>query len=136
MLQAKTGDILSLFGRLFGSNQVQQQQQGMFGRLFGLSHSKKKVAASPLNDSIQQLRQGITEIERREKDIDKKIQACLNNARAKSKRRDKKGALYELERNRLLQNQLQSLQGKRLELETQCMVLEDANLNKQSLKVI
>merc|ERR1712130_341272 len=89
-----------------------------------------------LNDSIQQLRQAVTQLEKREVHLDKKIQVCLNNAKAKSKRRDKKGALFELKKKKQLENQLQSIQGKKLNLETQIMALEDAHLNKETLKAM
>jgi charged multivesicular body protein 4 len=108
----------------------------MFGRLFGTNQTKKKVAAPNLNDSIQQLRQAVTQLEKREVHLDKKIQVCLNNAKAKSKRRDKKGALFELKKKKQLENQLQSIQGKKLNLETQIMALEDAHLNKETLKAM
>merc|ERR1712228_127106 len=88
-----------------------------------------KKAAPNLNDSIQQLRTAVTQ-------LDKKIQVCLNNAKAKSKRRDKKGALFELKKKKQLENQLQSIQGKKLNLETQIMALEDAHLNKETLKAM
>eukprot|EP01083_Nonionella_stella_P151928 486268_1 len=108
----------------------------MFGRLFGTNQTKKKVAAPNLNDSIQQLRQAVTQLEKRETHLDKKIQVCLNNAKAKSKRRDKKGALYELKKKKQLEGQLNSIQGKKLNLETQIMALEDAHLNKETLKAM
>ena len=108
----------------------------MFGKLFGTSHKQQAKAKAPnLNDSIQQLRQAVTQLDKREVHLDKKIQVCLNNAKAKSKRRDKKGALYELKKKKQLENQLQSIQGKKLNLETQIMALEDAHLNQQTLKV-
>merc|ERR1712244_209383 len=89
-----------------------------------------------LNDSIQQLRTAVTQLDKREVHLEKKIQVCLNNAKAKSKRRDKKGALFELKKKKQLENQLQSIQGKKLNLETQIMALEDAHLNKETLKAM
>merc|ERR1719464_1859830 len=60
----------------------------------------------------------------------------MNNAKAKSKRRDKKGALYELKKKKQLENQLNSIQGKKLNLETQIMALEDAHINSQTMKAM
>jgi len=104
----------------------------MFGRLFGSNqpHSKPQV---DLNASIQQLRAASQQLEKREGHLEKKIQQCLQVAKEKSKRRDKKGALFELKKKKQLENQLQSIQGKKLNLETQIMTLEDAHLNKQTL---
>merc|ERR1719411_1406903 len=60
----------------------------------------------------------------------------MATAKAKSKKRDKKGALYELKKKKQLENQLNSIQGKKLNLETQIMALEDAHLNKETLKAM
>merc|ERR1712244_33281 len=89
-----------------------------------------------LNDSIQQLRTAVSQLDKREVHLEKKIQVCLNNAKAKSKRRDEKGALFELKKKKQLENQMQSIQGKKLNLETQIMALEDAHLNKETLKAM
>jgi len=112
----------------------------MFGRLFGTQKGggggNAKKAAPNLNDSIQQLRGAVTALDKREAHLEKKIQVCLNNAKEKSKKRDKKGALYELKKKKQLENQLNSIQGKKLNLETQIMALEDAHLNKETLKAM
>jgi len=113
----------------------------MFGRLFGTKQGgggggNAKKAAPDLNTSIQQLRQAVTQLDKREVHLEKKIQICLNTAKAKSKKRDKKGALYELKKKKQLENQLNSIQGKKLNLETQIMALEDAHLNKETLKAM
>lgn len=109
----------------------------MFGRLFGTNQQKAaKAPKANLNDSIQSLRGAVTQLEKREVHLDKKIAVCMNNAKAKSKRRDKKGALYELKKKKQLENQLNSIQGKKLNLETQIMALEDAHLNKETLKAM
>merc|ERR1711971_513576 len=60
----------------------------------------------------------------------------MASAKAKSKRRDKKGALFELKKKKQLENQLNSIQGKKLNLETQIMALEDAHLNKETMKAM
>ncbi|ETO29176.1 hypothetical protein RFI_07949 [Reticulomyxa filosa] len=109
----------------------------MFGRLFG-TNSKSKNANHPpidLNSSIQKLRQAIVTLEKREQHLGKKIDDCVKNAKQKSKNKDKKGALFELKKKKHLEGQLQSIQGKKLNLETQIMTLEDAFLNKETLNV-
>jgi len=104
-----------------------------------LCWNQQKAAKAPkanLNDSIQSLRSAVTQLEKREVHLDKKISACLATAKAKSKKRDKKGALYELKKKKQLENQLNSIQGKKLNLETQIMALEDAHLNKETIKAM
>lgn len=85
----------------------------MFGRLFGPSTNQKPVTVD-LNASIQQLRTASQQLEKREAYLENKIQQCLKAAKEKSKRRDKKGALYELKKKKQLDNQLQSIQGKKI----------------------
>jgi charged multivesicular body protein 4 len=108
----------------------------MFGRLFGTNQPKSKKPPPNLNDSIQLLRKATNQLEKREVHLEKKIQVCLNNAKQKSRKRDKKGALYELKKKKQLEKQLESIQGKKLNLETQIMTLEDAHLNKETLKAM
>jgi len=70
----------------------------MFGRLFGSSQPNQKQPNADLNSSIQQLRSATQQLEKREVHLEKKIQQCLQVAKEKSKRRDKKGALFELKK--------------------------------------
>eukprot|EP01084_Bolivina_argentea_P170403 295298_1 len=90
----------------------------------------RKASPTPnLNDSIQNLRQAITQLERREEHLDRKIQICLKNAKMKSKQKDKKGALFELKKKKQLERQLMSIQGSKLGMETQIMPLSYTNRN-------
>ena len=113
-----------------------QSHGGMFGRLFGSNNRRSRQQHPSLNDSIQQLRRAVTQLDKREVHLDKKIQECINNAKAKSKRRDKKGALHELKKKKQYEQQLSKIQEKKLNLETQIMTLEDAHLNKESLQAM
>jgi len=106
----------------------------MFGRLFGAggSGAAKKEPPADLNTSIQKLRQTIQTLEKREEHLEKKIADCVGRAKQRSKQRDKKGALYELKKKKQLDSQLQTIQGRKLNLEKQIMTLEDAYLNKET----
>jgi len=116
----------------------------LFGRLFGNSSGSssgngQRAAPKPkanLNNSIQQLRQAVVTLDKREVHLEKKIQNCINSAKAKSKKRDKRGALHQLKIKKGYEKQLDSIQGKKLNLETQIMALEDAHLNKETLKAM
>jgi charged multivesicular body protein 4 len=110
----------------------------MFGRLFGTGgrSNAQKPPPADLNTSIQKLRQAIVTLDKREEHLGKKIAECVDRARTKSKHRDKKGALFELKKKKQLEGQLQSIQGKKLNLETQIMTLEDAFLNKETLNAM
>lgn len=113
-------------------------KKGLFGKLFGSGVATKNQpqTKADLNSSIQSLRGATAQLEKRETHLEKKIEQCLQTAKAKSKRRDKKGALFELKKKKQLENQLSSIQGKKLNLETQIMTLEDAHLNTQTLQAM
>jgi len=111
----------------------------MFGRLFGAGGGKQNAQKPPptdLNSSIQKLRQAIQTLDKREEHLEKKIVESVARAKQKSKNRDKKGALFELKKKKQLEGQLQSIQGKKLNLETQIMALEDAYLNRETLSAM
>merc|ERR1712154_183272 len=95
----------------------------------------KEAAPSP-NDAIQTLRGALQQLEKRETHLQNKINSTLSSAKLKSKQNDKKGAIMELKKKKLLQQQCDSLQGKILNLEMQIMTLEDAIINQQTLKTM
>jgi len=70
----------------------------MFGRLFGQSTSKQSKPTTDLNTSIQQVRSAVQQLEKREAHLENKIQQCLKTAKEKAKRKDKKGAMFELKK--------------------------------------
>ena len=104
----------------------------MHGKLFGSKKVEKKI--NP-NDTIQQMRGMVTTLDKREAHLNKKVQICLNNAKEKSKKSDKKGALFELKKKKMLEGQIDKIQGQKLNLEVQIMSLEDAIQNKNTLQV-
>ena len=69
--------------------------------------------ANNIKDSINTLRNSIKQIENRETHVEKKIKKCYENAKAKSKQKDKKGALFELKKKKQLEKQLTALQNKK-----------------------
>lgn len=115
----------------------------MFGKLFG---NKKKTdtprkfshedSLNGLNASMMTLRQTVQTLEKREDFLEKKMAKCLDTAKLKSKKGDKKAALFELKKKKKLEMQVTSMANKRLNLETQIMALEDAHINAQALKAM
>jgi len=97
--------------------------------LFG----KKKQAGPSLADSIKQLREAMDTLEKREQHISKQIQLTLNEAKKKSKLKDKRGALFQLKRKKMLEKQIDQIYGKKSNIETQIMALENAAGNKEVL---
>ena len=61
---------------------------------------------------------------------------ALAKAKEKSKRGDKKGAMFELKRKKMFEKQVESMFGKRVNLETQIMALQNAAANKEVLQAM
>lgn len=102
--------------------------------IFGKRKKKAGPAASnpqQTADVITSLRKKLGQIEKREGFVQKKIDAQMAEARARSKRKDKKGALMCLKRKKLYEKEIQKYQGARLTLEQQIITLESATVNKE-----
>lgn len=98
----------------------------LFGR-------KKKAPAPKLSSSIQQLRGAMQVLDKREKHLEKQITQCLKEAKRKSKAKDKRGALHQLKRKKMLEKQVDQIYGKKSNIEMQIMALESAASNKELL---
>ena len=107
--------------------------------LFG----KKKVAA-PVNnapsqppvDTIKMLRDNLIVLEKREEHIYKKIEAALTEAKQKSLKKDKNGALFALKRKKMYEAEVSKLQGARITLDSQILALESAAVNLETFKAM
>eukprot|EP00742_Colponemidia_sp_Colp-10_P000367 GILJ01000404.1.p1 GENE.GILJ01000404.1~~GILJ01000404.1.p1 ORF type:complete len:224 (-),score=58.93 GILJ01000404.1:237-908(-) len=97
--------------------------------LFGKA---KKKTVNPV-DSIMQLRETLTTLEKRQLHIEKKIGAQLEEARAKTKAKDKRGALFALKRKKMYEAEVSKLDGARMTIETQILALENAQTNIMAL---
>jgi len=97
--------------------------------LFG----KKKPTGPSLADSIKQLREAMDTLEKREQHISKQIQITMNEAKKKAKLKDKRGALFQLKRKKMLEKQIDQIYGKKSNIEIQIMALENASGNKEVL---
>merc|ERR1719216_857975 len=85
------------------------------------------------NKAINTIRTAITQLDKRGKHLEKQIDMCKKNAQAKVKRKDRKGAMLELTKKKKLEQQLEGLWSKKLNLETQIMTLEEAMMNVQTV---
>lgn len=75
-------------------------------------------------------------LEKREAFLQKQADECLEKAKAKSKKGDKRGALFELKRKKMFEKQIEGMFGKRVNLETQIMALQSAAANKDVLSAM
>lgn len=103
--------------------------------LFG----KKKQAAAPAPlpvDTIKMLRDNLLVLEKREEHIQKKIELALTEAKAKSVKKDKNGALFALKRKKMYEAEVSKLQGARITLDSQILALESAAVNIETFKAM
>uniref|UniRef100_M4BS41 Uncharacterized protein n=1 Tax=Hyaloperonospora arabidopsidis (strain Emoy2) TaxID=559515 RepID=M4BS41_HYAAE len=107
-------------------------------RLFG----RKSAAAPPrpgpvaTADTIRKLREQLESLEKRELHIVKKIALQLHEAKQKSAAKDKRGAIFALKRKKMLEAEVEKLQGARMTLETQVMTLESAHVNMETFTAL
>lgn len=72
-------------------------------------------------------------LDKRDKFLQKQITDLEDQIKLALQKKDKKTALYLLKKKKLLEKQQEGIMGKRLNLDTQKMQLEDAAMNKQVL---
>ncbi|KJE92915.1 hypothetical protein CAOG_03797 [Capsaspora owczarzaki ATCC 30864] len=100
-------------------------------RLFG----KPKPAAPVPRDAIQHLRETIETLEKREKFLEKKMEAELETAK-RLVSKNKKGAMLALKRKKLYEAQIEKLTGARMTLETQVLTIEGSTVNLQAFNAM
>ena len=103
--------------------------------LFG----KKKPTAAPAPhpvDTIKMLRDNLLVLEKREEHIQKKIEMALTEAKQKSAKKDKNGALFALKRKKMYEAEVSKLQGARITLDSQILALESAAVNIETFKAM
>lgn len=76
--------------------------------------------------TIGRLKKSQNTLEQREKHLETQIRRCLVQAKEKMRKKDKRGAMFQLKRKKMLQKNLDNLQGMRLNIEQQIMTLESA----------
>lgn len=108
--------------------------------LFG----KKKAApagpapgsmTTPL-ESIKMLRENMLVLEKREEHISKKIELAIQEAKAKSAKKDRNGALFALKRKKMYEAEITKLQGARITLDSQIIALEGAAVSIQTFQAM
>lgn len=104
--------------------------------LFG---KKKNPSAAPAPlpvDTIKMLRDNLLVLEKREEHIQKKIEMALIEAKQKSLKKDKNGALFALKRKKMYEAEVAKLQGARITLDSQILALESAAVNIETFKAM
>ncbi|KAI9917175.1 hypothetical protein PsorP6_013346 [Peronosclerospora sorghi] len=104
-----------------------------FGRKAAAPQRTGPVATA---DTIRTLRDQLESLEKRELHIMKKIALQLEEAKQKNAAKDKRGALFALKRKKMLEAEVEKLQGSRMTLETQVMTLESAHVNMETFTAL
>lgn len=86
--------------------------------------------------TIVKLRESISNQDKREDHIQKKIDIVIKEAKAKMAKGDKKGALYAMKRKKLYDQEQAKIQNVRFTLETQVINLESAQQNAQTYSAL
>eukprot|EP01038_Epipyxis_sp_PR26KG_P007812 gene7812-10610_t len=99
---------------------------------------KKEKAAAPnppqAVETINMLKQNLSLLEKREEHLAKKVETALAEAKQKSLKKDKNGALFALKRKKMLEAEITKLQGTRITLDSQILSLENASINIETFK--
>lgn len=103
--------------------------------LFGKKKQAPVPAPNPI-DTIAKLRESLAILEKREEHITKKIEASLSEARMKSQKKDKNGALFALKRKKMYEAEVTKLQGARITMENQILSLETASVNLETIRAM
>lgn len=99
--------------------------------LFG---KKKEPAPKPgVTEAATKMKAHLATMEKREKFIEQKIAKEIANAKQRSRAKDKRGALMALKRKKMHEGEINQLQQVRFGIEQQIMVLEQANVSKDTV---
>lgn len=90
----------------------------------------KPVSQDEILNTIGELKQGLTQLEKREEHLEAKCNIALQDALAKKKANDKKGAIFSLKKKKMLDAEIEKLAGAKLNLEQQIFQIEGATTNK------
>ena len=87
-----------MFGKLFSSKKQEQPRK-----------SGHEESLGALYESMGTLRQTVDTLEKRQAFLEKKVATCLQTAKLKASKKDKRGALFELKKKKQIE-QVHSLQ--------------------------
>ncbi|CAM9609605.1 unnamed protein product [Phaeothamnion confervicola] len=106
--------------------------------LFGKKKSAPAAAAATpdTTNTILKLRETLTDLEKREVHVQKKIKTTLLDAKQKMAAKDKKGALFALKRKKIYETEINKINGARMTLESQIIALESHNINLQTFQAM
>jgi len=96
----------------------------------------KSQDGGAISRSIKALRDAQKLLEKREARLEKQVAHCTLSAKRKIRRKNKKGALFDLKRRKALEKELPMIQNKKLSMEKQICTLETSMVNSDVLTSI
>jgi charged multivesicular body protein 4 len=78
----------------------------------------------------------IESLEKREAHLQKKIDSCVQEAKNKMAKNDKKGAMIQLQRKKMYEKEIETLAGSRMKLEQQQLAMESASVNSATIAAL
>lgn len=102
--------------------------------LFG--KKKNKTSDTNVLSSINCLNETLISLEKREIHLQNQIDNALKKAKEKQKKKDNKGAIFELKRKKMFEKEIESIFGQKVNIETQILMLQRSNINQMVFKSI
>jgi len=91
--------------------------------------------SNPAN-TVVKLREAVSNQEKREEHLQRKVDAMAVEAKAKMAKRDKKGAMFAMKRRKLYEQEIIKIGNVKMTLETQMMQLESAAQNAETFSAM
>jgi len=91
--------------------------------------------SNPAN-TVVKLREAVSNQEKREEHLQRKVDAMAVEAKAKMAKRDKKGAMFAMKRRKLYEQEITKIGNVKMTLETQMMQLESAAQNAETFSAM
>ena len=111
---------------LFGKKKTKAQRE-----------AKKKGKSAPTTmDSIAKMKATVATQEKRKAHLQKKMADCLRQAKAKSKAKDKRGAMMCLKRKKMYEKEVAKMDAVQMTLEQQCFAIEGAQGNVEAVNAM
>jgi charged multivesicular body protein 4 len=108
----------------------------MFTKLLSPKLSRTRATDISINTTTQNIQSALDTLEKRGDYLQKQKTKLTNSARIKLKLKNRKGAMFDLKRKKLLEKELSGIENKKLTLETQILALENAQMNEMILDTV
>jgi charged multivesicular body protein 4 len=126
--------MFNLFGKK--AEPVQQKQSKSRGATDTSRGGVGSPAGNNVLDQIASHSKLVESLEKREAHLQNKINICVAEAKKKAASGDKKGAMMQLRRKKMYEQEIDALNGSRMQLEKQQIAMESASVNNATIQAI